>query len=316
MNSVRIGAGAVVRNAILDKEVVVPAGRRARGRPGAGQEAWVHGRGRADRARQGPGLPRRVREPRPVTTRRTGMRPRLGLLLVCPRSSRSPWPGAARRPRPPRPTRPEPSASEPSMMSAGPIPGARVLPLVTIHAVAGHGLDAGDAAGHARAADAPSSSSSRARWCRSGCGARCAGPLADGGSNVVGAVVASGCDVPPGVVVIVRRPGRRDDRRPRGGQPAARVPGPGHHRGAGRAAGRVSRGSPHPARRRPTASVSGCRGTRSSKGTTSTSCPGSRLGASGTTWCTSTRRTTPATRSPTATSSPGHGSTGTRRGRR
>jgi len=85
------------------------------------------------------------------------------------------------------------------MMSAGPIPGARVLPLVTIHAVAGH-------VSPAMPLDTPAQVDA---FVRQFPGAlvqkRVQGALrralADGGSHVVGAVVASGCDVPPGVVV-------------------------------------------------------------------------------------------------------------------
>ena len=82
MNGVRVGAGAVVRNAILDKEVVVPAGCRDRRRPGDRRQARLHGRGRPDRPRQGPALPRRVREPATRRARPTPMRRILGTLVA------------------------------------------------------------------------------------------------------------------------------------------------------------------------------------------------------------------------------------------
>ena len=58
MHDVKVGAGAIVRNAILDKNVVDPARRAPRCRPRGGPRPRLHGRGRADRPGQGPDLPR------------------------------------------------------------------------------------------------------------------------------------------------------------------------------------------------------------------------------------------------------------------
>ena len=73
MHDVRVGAGAIVRNAILDKNVVVPPGRPGRRRPRGGPGPRLHGRGRPDGARQGPAVPVLTPEPRGAAARPTGM---------------------------------------------------------------------------------------------------------------------------------------------------------------------------------------------------------------------------------------------------
>jgi hypothetical protein len=134
-----------------------------------------------------------VREPGPAAPRRTAMRNALGHLLLplviaalaltaCGSSSSST-------------TEADPGSASPS----GPIPGARVLPLVTLHAVAGH-------VSEAMPLDTPAQVDAFVqRFPGALVQKRVRGalraPLAGAGSPVVGAVVASGCDVPPGVVV-------------------------------------------------------------------------------------------------------------------
>lgn len=121
------------------------------------------------------------------------MRRRLGLLLVsvaflaagCGSSSSTAT------------AEPTQDASPPS---AGPIEGAHVLPLVSIHAVAGRvsqqAVPLGTPAQVAEFVQQFSTPTveSRVR-------AALQPALDQAGPNVVGAVVASGCDVPPGVMV-------------------------------------------------------------------------------------------------------------------
>lgn len=89
------------------------------------------------------------------------------------------------------------AASGPGAVPSGTLPEADVLPLVTIHGVAAHVST--------RAVPLATSRQQQAFLAqfppptRRRVSAALRGPLAHGGSNVVGAVVASGCDVPPGV---------------------------------------------------------------------------------------------------------------------
>jgi hypothetical protein len=89
----------------------------------------------------------------------------------------------------------DPASAAPS----GPIEGATVLPLVALHAVAGHVSGAMPLDTPAQV-DAFVQQFPGAEVQRRVRGAL-RSPLTDAGSPVVGAVVASGCDVPPGVVV-------------------------------------------------------------------------------------------------------------------
>jgi hypothetical protein len=120
------------------------------------------------------------------------MGPRLGLLLAafalvatgCGSSSSS--------------TATEPNQAE-SHPSSGPIDGAHVLPLVAIHAIAGR------VSGVARPLGTPAQVASFVAQFPPTQRQRVQGALEPAlrkaGPNVVGAVVASGCDVPPGAVV-------------------------------------------------------------------------------------------------------------------
>jgi hypothetical protein len=89
------------------------------------------------------------------------------------------------------------TASGSGAVPSGPVPEADVLPLVTIHGVAAHVST--------RAVPLVTSRQQQAFLAqfpaptRQRVGAALRGPLTAGGPNVVGAVVASGCDVPPGV---------------------------------------------------------------------------------------------------------------------
>jgi hypothetical protein len=93
------------------------------------------------------------------------------------------------------------TASGSGAAPSGPVPTADVLPLVTIHGVA--------APVSTRAVPLTTSRQQQAFLTqfpaptRQRVSAALRGPLAQGGSNVVGAVVASGCDVPPGVTATV-----------------------------------------------------------------------------------------------------------------
>jgi len=92
------------------------------------------------------------------------------------------------------------ATAPPSAMPSGPVPGARVLPLVAIHGVAG------PVSALAMPLATPAQ---QAAFVQQFPGAvvqkrvrgALRGALEHRGSNIVGAVVASGCDVPPGVVV-------------------------------------------------------------------------------------------------------------------
>ncbi len=89
---------------------------------------------------------------------------------------------------------------DPAGMPSGPIPDARVLPLVAIHGVAGKvSTRAVPLVTPAQQAAFVRQFPSRLVQQRVRGALRA--PLAQAGSNVVGAVVASGCDVPPGVTV-------------------------------------------------------------------------------------------------------------------
>ncbi|MFZ2015225.1 MAG: hypothetical protein WAV00_15515 [Nocardioides sp.] len=90
------------------------------------------------------------------------------------------------------------TASGPGGASSGPIPADQVLPLVTIHGVAAH------VSTHA----VPLATTAQQRafleqfpgaMVRPRVRAALRGPLEQGGAHLYGAVVASGCDVPPGV---------------------------------------------------------------------------------------------------------------------
>lgn len=136
-----------------------------------------------------------MREPGVAAARRTGMKASLGLLLAavalvattgCGSASSSVASGC-------------PSGPNCDPAPAGPIPGATVLPLVTLHAVAGHVSEAMPLDTPAQV-DAFVQQFPGALVQKRVRGALRA-PLAGAGPHVVGAVVASGCDVPPGVVV-------------------------------------------------------------------------------------------------------------------
>jgi len=92
------------------------------------------------------------------------------------------------------------TASQPDAASSGPIPGATVLPLVTVHGVAARpstqAAPLGSPAEVARfLAQFPADA------LRKRVQLTLAPALAKAGPDVYGAVVASGCDVPPGVTV-------------------------------------------------------------------------------------------------------------------
>ena len=90
------------------------------------------------------------------------------------------------------------TASGPGGASSGPIPAAQVLPLVTLHGVAAH----------VSTSAVPLATAAQQRafleqfpgaMVRPRVRAALRGPLEQGGANLYGAIVASGCDVPPGV---------------------------------------------------------------------------------------------------------------------
>ena len=89
-------------------------------------------------------------------------------------------------------------ASPPAGIPSGPIPDAQVLPLVTIHGVAAHVSTRAVPLTTPRQRQAFFQQFPGAMVRQRVRGAL-RGPLQQGGSNLVGAVVASGCDVPPGV---------------------------------------------------------------------------------------------------------------------
>lgn len=92
------------------------------------------------------------------------------------------------------------TASGPGAPSSGPIPDAQVLPLVTLHGVAGHVSTQAVPLGRP-AQVAAFVEQFPAAVVQKRVRGVLEDALAHSGSNVVGAVVASGCDVPPGVVV-------------------------------------------------------------------------------------------------------------------
>ena len=192
MHDVRVGAGAIVRNAILDKNVVVPPGRPRRGRPRGGPGPRLHGRGRPDRARQGAAVP--VLSPgtapggRPSDWHGTTTAARAGRdRAAAGRLRRRAWVhlAARRRPRTPRAHR-EPggrrSPSSPGRPRAG---RCRPRPCPWTP----------------RRRWTPSSVSSSGPTWPTRWSARCPGASMPEGWVPAAAVIAVGCDIPPGVVV-------------------------------------------------------------------------------------------------------------------
>ncbi len=207
MNGVHIGERAVVRNAILDKEVVVPAGRRDRGRPRA--------RPRSAGSWSRTGSPCSARAS-PSPTRDRGNPARRPHVRLCmrhdvsePSSRRSPcWRSAAaarRRPRRPRPAR------QPRHPGRSPVPRSS----------ADHDPTAAPRRPDSRASpDTPAqqrafSSSSPGRWCARACAAALRRPPSRAGRRLCSAPSSrAAATVPPGVDVDRRRPGGVTDRGP------------------------------------------------------------------------------------------------------
>src|SRR5207342_1413426 len=95
---------------------------RDRRRPGDGRQARLHGRGRSDRARQGPAVPRRVTEPATGLARLTPMRRILGTLMATAALAATAGCGSST----------SSATAGPDSPSAGPITGAKVLPLISL----------------------------------------------------------------------------------------------------------------------------------------------------------------------------------------